>query len=46
MPGLRYMRATVNFPTPEAAQDLIPEDGIDFNIGGLGLVAEWDSRNH
>ena len=36
----------MNFPPPEAAQDLIPEEGIDFNIGGLGVVAEWDSRNH
>jgi outer membrane protein assembly factor BamA len=44
--GLRYMRATVNFPAPEEAQELIPEQGIDFNIGGLGLVGEWDSRNH
>ena len=44
--GLRYKIATVNFPPPEAAQDLIPEAGIDFNIGGLGVVAEWDSRNH
>ena len=44
--GLRYKRATVEFPAPEAAQDLIPEEGLDFNIGGLGLVAEWDSRNH
>ena len=44
--GLRYVRATVNFPAPEATQDVIPEEGIDFDIGGLGLVAEWDSRNH
>jgi outer membrane protein assembly factor BamA len=44
--GLRYMRATVNFPVPEESQNLIPEEGIDFNIGGLGLVAEWDKRNH
>jgi outer membrane protein assembly factor BamA len=44
--GLRYMRATVKFPAPDEAQGLIPEDGIDFHIGGLGLVAEWDSRNH
>ena len=44
--GLRYKLATVNFPPPEAAQDLIPEEGIDFNIGGMGVVAEWDSRNH
>lgn len=44
--GLRYKLATVNFPPPEAAQDLIPEEGIDFNIGGMGPVAEWDSRNH
>lgn len=44
--GLRYMRATVNFPAPEELQPLIPEEGIDFDIGGLGLVAEWDSRNH
>ncbi len=44
--GLRYMRATVNFPAPEEPQDLIPVEGIDFNIGGLGMVAEWDARNH
>src|SRR5882672_7192551 len=44
--GLRYMRATMRFPTPEEAQDLIPEEGIDYDMGGLGLVAEWDSRNH
>lgn len=44
--GLRYMRAVVNFPTPEDAQPVIPEEGIDFNIGGLGIAAEWDSRNH
>lgn len=44
--GLRYMRATVNFPAPEATQDLIPEEGVDFDVGGLGLVGEWDSRNH
>jgi len=44
--GLRYIRATVNFPAPDVAQDLISEEGIDFDVGGLGLVAEWDSRNH
>jgi len=44
--GLRYLRATVNFPPPEQPQDLIPEEGIDFDVGGLGLVGEWDSRNH
>ena len=44
--GLRYKRATVEFPAPEAAQGLIPEEGLDFDVGGLGLVGEWDSRNH
>ena len=44
--GLRYQRARVEFPTPEAAQDLIPENGLNLDIGGLGLVAEWDSRDH
>lgn len=44
--GLRYVRATVNFPTPAEAQDVIPDGGIDFNMGGMGIVAEWDSRNH
>ena len=44
--GLRYMRATVQFPEPEEPVDLIPEEGIDLNIGGMGLVGEWDSRNH
>ncbi len=44
--GLRYMRAIVNFPEPEEPQPVIPEEGIDFDIGGLGLVAEWDTRNH
>jgi hypothetical protein len=44
--GLRYKRATVNFPAADVAQDLIPEEGIDFDVGGLGLVGEWDSRNH
>ncbi|MES1263143.1 MAG: hypothetical protein ABUL69_02225, partial [Peristeroidobacter soli] len=28
--GLRYVRATVNFPAPDETQDLIPEDGLDF----------------
>lgn len=44
--GLRYQRALVNFPAPDAEQDLIPEDGVDFQIAGLGVVAEWDTRNH
>ncbi|HEY6124627.1 MAG TPA: BamA/TamA family outer membrane protein [Steroidobacteraceae bacterium] len=44
--GLRYQRATVEFPAPDAVQDLIPEDGLDLDIGGLGLVAEWDTRDH
>jgi len=44
--GLRYMRATANFPAPDEPQGLIPEEGIDFDIGGMGIVAEWDSRNH
>jgi hypothetical protein len=44
--GLRYMRAKVNFPEPEESQNLIPDEGIEFNLGGLGLVAEWDKRNH
>jgi outer membrane protein assembly factor BamA len=44
--GARYQRAVVQFTVPEATQDLIPEDGLELNIGGLGLVAEWDSRSH
>ncbi|HEU4778537.1 MAG TPA: BamA/TamA family outer membrane protein [Steroidobacteraceae bacterium] len=44
--GLRYMRAVAIFPRPEEAQPVIPEEGIEFNIGGVGAVAEWDSRNH
>ena len=44
--GLRYQNAQVTFPTPEEVQDLIPEGGLELNIAGLGLVAEWDSRNH
>lgn len=44
--GARYQRAVVRFPAPEAAQDLIPEDGLELNVGGLGVLAEWDSRNH
>jgi hypothetical protein len=44
--GLRYQRAVVRFPVPETAQDLVPEDGLDLNVGGLGLLAEWDSRSH
>jgi hypothetical protein len=44
--GLRYMRATAKFPAPEEPQELIPEEGIDFDIGGMGIVVEWDSRNH
>jgi hypothetical protein len=44
--GLRFQRARVVFPGPDAVQDLIPPDGAELNIGGLGLVAEWDSREH
>lgn len=44
--GARYQRAVVRFPVPEAAQDLIPEDGLDLNIGGLGVLMEWDTRSH
>jgi outer membrane protein assembly factor BamA len=44
--GARYQRAVVRFPVPEAAQDLIPEDGLDLNIGGLGVLVEWDTRSH
>jgi len=44
--GLRYQNANVLFPAPEEVQDLIPSEGLELNIAGLGLVAEWDSRNH
>lgn len=44
--GLRYQRASVNFPAPDAPQDVIPEEGVDFQIAGLGVVGEWDTRNH
>jgi hypothetical protein len=44
--GFRYQRANVNFPEPDVEQDVIPEDGVDFQIAGLGVVGEWDTRNH
>jgi outer membrane protein assembly factor BamA len=44
--GLRYQRARVTFPTPEELQAVIPAEGLDLDIGGLGIVAEWDSRDH
>jgi outer membrane protein assembly factor BamA len=44
--GLRYQRAKVEFPPPDAVQDLIPDEGLGLDIGGMGLVAEWDSRDH
>lgn len=44
--GLRYQWASVNFPGPDVEQDLIPEEGVDFQIAGLGVVGEWDTRNH
>jgi outer membrane protein assembly factor BamA len=44
--GLRLQRAGVVFPGSTAVQDLISTDGLKLDIGGLGLVAEWDSRDH
>lgn len=44
--GMRLQRARVTFDGPEAAQALIPEGGLALDIGGLGVVAEWDSRDH
>jgi outer membrane protein assembly factor BamA len=44
--GVRYQRALVVFPSENIPQPLIPEDGLRLNIGGLGVIAEWDSRDN
>jgi outer membrane protein assembly factor BamA len=44
--GLRFQRARVVFTGAEEVQELIPPGGLSLDIGGLGIVAEWDSRDH
>jgi outer membrane protein assembly factor BamA len=44
--GLRFQRARVLFSGPDVRQTLIPATGLALDIGSLGAVAEWDSRDH
>jgi hypothetical protein len=44
--GLRWQGGRVVFPATQVPQELVPSDGLKLDLGGLGLVAEWDSRDH